>query len=895
MSIAAVPMLKFKIDLANPKPPGAVQSFNLNNYDAINCCFTIYDKGEYIHWGSNYQVSASVTINNLLVDDNIAGVIDPEEGNDIIFCLDKKNLNLFPGVMAIQISIKNVGDTADVFTPPHPVYVRVTADISESAEISPESIGNLKNAIDRIENIEQNEDNKLDNENNVIGTNHIQNGAVAAEKLAQSVLNTINGKADKTDKVFKAAHMGVLMPALRGGFPDFSTSDKTLTLRQGTQLMLEGIESSEQVKELAPNGDTTIYCNSISSSAIKIYYNLQDEEFNVLEYNGVPTANDILICAIRDVSRYSSPDNGISISCAYTIDGKLFGVNLADYIANNSITEAQLSTAYKQAVQNSINALSVSFQNVVNGLNTNINAVKKLSLTNLIKGATFAFGSVANSTGAETVADNRICSGFINVADAQVLECSITSGYKYAITCYDSQKAFAAGTAGGLYWVSLNYQTAERTIPLHPAVKYIRVTISDSSDSTNITLDDSNKIKVLADYSQYRRFHFLNNYQGKLQESIIPHDVWSNGVTDGSTFASDSTRIFSGLIELPKSGTIKISTTAGYKANYVVFDENMTRIKAVGYDTLNSVEIGNNYKWLVIAVKIESDSNVDISPNEGINCTISYIPNVQLDDYAKDISVINSCVKSIAHRGLSDSAPENTLEAYRAARKAGFIYAETDVAFTNDDVPVLLHDSSINRTARNADGSALSSTINIVDITYAQSQNYDFGIWKGAAFAGTKIPKFEDFIKLCRNIGMKPCIELKPNATTTAQVQNLVEIVRSCGMLTNVIWTSFEPALLAAVKTEDETACLGMNVDGAVTSGYVSLVQSLQNGKNQVIMLGSASATSTEINLCKSANIPFEVGVCDTIAAITALDPYISGIWSNKLHAGKVLYENSMT
>lgn len=487
----------------------------------------------------------------------------------------------------------------------------------------------------RLNTVEQELGNKLDDKTDVIKTNHIQNGAVTIDKLSdgykQSIQNSLDNKVPLTDKIARIEPLASLIIGLDGvthkRYPELDTTNKVLTIPKAMMLIMR----NGQNINLAPSGAITVSYSNVSGSSIKVLYNLNTNTFNAVGTNYVAGNNEVLICTIRDSSPFGFTDHGMSISVPYIIDGKLFGENLTDYIPNDSITESKLSTAYKQSVQSSVDGLATSFQNIVNGLSTNINAVKKMSLTNLIKGATFAFGSVANSTGAETAADNRICSGFINVADVQVLKCSITSGYKYAITCYDSQKAFAAGTAGGLYWVPLNYQTAERTIPLHPAVKYIRVTISDNSNSTNITLDDSNKIKILADYSQYRRFQFLNNYQGKLQESIIPHDVWSNGITDGSTFASDSTRIFSGLIELPKSGTIKISTTAGYKANYVVFDENMTRIKAVGYDTLNSIEIGNNYKWLVIAIKIDSANNVDISPNEGSNCTISYVPtdNVQ--------------------------------------------------------------------------------------------------------------------------------------------------------------------------------------------------------------------------------------------------------------------------
>lgn len=537
MSIAAVPMLKFKIDLANPKPPGAVQSFNLNNYDAINCCFTIYDKGEYIHWGSNYQVSASVTINNLLVDDNIAGVIDPEEGNDIIFCLDKKNLNLFPGIMAIQISIKNVGDTADVFTPPHPVYVRVTADISESAEVSPESIGNLKNAIDRIENIEQNEDNKLDDENNVIGTNHIQNGAVTGEKLSDEY------KAGVTEEIEEA-------------IDDYYDTNIAATLStQSTALTNHSTRLSTVEQEL---------------------------------------------------------------------DGKLDDASNAvqtNHIQNGAITADKLA----QSVQNSIDEINA----YASRINSNVDSLKKISLFNLIKSATFEKGTLNN--GVEAVSTTRIRSAFINISDVRSLQVSANSGYKYCLHFYDSNGTFVSSSFGNIYWHWVDWQTESYFIPILPAVKYVRIVISDTSNSENITLNDSSKIKVMADYSEYRRFQFLNNYCGKLQESEISQENWVNAATNENGLDYNSVRICSGLIELPESGTININTATGYEACYVVYNENMTRIKATEYSTSCTAEIGNNYKWIVVFVKADSGSNVDISPSAGSNCTISYVPtdNVQ--------------------------------------------------------------------------------------------------------------------------------------------------------------------------------------------------------------------------------------------------------------------------
>ncbi len=52
----------------------------------------------------------------------------------------------------------------------------------------------------------------------------------------------------------------------------------------------------------------------------------------------------------------------------------------------------------------------------------------------------------------------------------------------------------------------------------------------------------------------------------------------------------------------------------------------------------------------------------------------------------------------IAHRGYAKRYPENTLVALEAAFEAGADCVEFDVQFTNDGVPVLLHDANLKRT-----------------------------------------------------------------------------------------------------------------------------------------------------------------------------------------------------
>ena len=53
-----------------------------------------------------------------------------------------------------------------------------------------------------------------------------------------------------------------------------------------------------------------------------------------------------------------------------------------------------------------------------------------------------------------------------------------------------------------------------------------------------------------------------------------------------------------------------------------------------------------------------------------------------------------------AHRGARADAPENTLEAFRLARRLGAMALESDVWLTSDGVPVLDHDGVVGKVRR---------------------------------------------------------------------------------------------------------------------------------------------------------------------------------------------------
>lgn len=253
-------------------------------------------------------------------------------------------------------------------------------------------------------------------------------------------------------------------------------------------------------------------------------------------------------------------------------------------------------------------------------------------------------------------------------------------------------------------------------------------------------------------------------------------------------------------------------------------------------------------------------------------------------------------ILGINHRGYNTVAPENTLPAFVLSKTNGFNYVEADVSFTSDGVAVLLHDDTINRTARTADGAELTDSVSIASITYEQALTYDFGIWKGASYAGTPIPTFEDFIVLCKNLGLHPYIEFKTTgAYTEAQIRGVIDTVKACGMKGKVTYISFSSTFLTYVKNYDATARLGY-IASSTGAGTMSVIRSLSTGKNDIFIdLSTGVMTDDAVENCISSGVPLEVWTVDRESVILDLHPYISGVTSNTLVAGKVLYDANIT
>ena len=93
-----------------------------------------------------------------------------------------------------------------------------------------------------------------------------------------------------------------------------------------------------------------------------------------------------------------------------------------------------------------------------------------------------------------------------------------------------------------------------------------------------------------------------------------------------------------------------------------------------------------------------------------------------------------------AHRGASVTHPENTLAAFRESIWQGAQQIEFDVDSSLDGVPVVMHDTYVDRTT-NGSGPVTS-------LTLAQLKSLDAGSWKGPQFTNERIPTLAETLAI---------------------------------------------------------------------------------------------------------------------------------------------------
>ena len=215
-----------------------------------------------------------------------------------------------------------------------------------------------------------------------------------------------------------------------------------------------------------------------------------------------------------------------------------------------------------------------------------------------------------------------------------------------------------------------------------------------------------------------------------------------------------------------------------------------------------------------------------------------------------------------AHRGLSTDFPENTLPAFQGAVDYGFKFIELDPNFTKDQQCILMHDGTINRTCRKADGSSVGEAkISINAITYEELCTYDAGLFKGSKFKGTKVPLLSEVADLVEGTGVALKLDNKIWNYTDEQLEIIFKLAESSKADIGFTCKSMQQVERVAARLPKAT----IHYDGPISKAALDALDMFNEGRELYIWVGISAATAK---------------ICDMVKEVGHL-----GLWTLKTEA----------
>lgn len=301
-------------------------------------------------------------------------------------------------------------------------------------------------------------------------------------------------------------------------------------------------------------------------------------------------------------------------------------------------------------------------------------------------------------------------------------------------------------------------------------------------------------------------------------------------------------------------------------------------------------------------------SNEAFKPNSGGGSQPS--GTTQTVVLPKDHTRDDKVMRGIAHQGYHVTERANSLAAFRAAAKEGWRYVETDTYMTSDGKFIVSHDPYLptgwtNGTTTTAQGSYKYEEHTLAEILAFHGPNNE------------KTDTLEEFCKTCKECGLHPYIEIKqgkmadPNTLDTTNPRysgkgyciKILDIVNRCGLRGNATFIASVPYTLLLMARVDQSYRYGIvyfyqlkNSDSNWTT-VLSKIDEYNNDANaskaylfldaNINNLKVADANAVDTLALK--NCALEVWTAVTKDDLDNLDPYVTGVTSDNIHAGEIL------
>ena len=275
----------------------------------------------------------------------------------------------------------------------------------------------------------------------------------------------------------------------------------------------------------------------------------------------------------------------------------------------------------------------------------------------------------------------------------------------------------------------------------------------------------------------------------------------------------------------------------------------------------------------------------------------------------KDHTRDDKVMRGIAHQGYHVTERANSLAAFMAAAKEGWRYVETDTYMTTDGKFIVSHDPYLptgwtNGTVTTTQGSYKYEEHTLAEILAFHGPNNE------------KTDTLEQFCKTCKECGLHPYIELKQgkmadtNTLDTNPRYNgkgygvkVLDIVNRYGLRGNATFIASVPFTLLRMAREDQSYRYGIVYFGQLKNSdtaWATVLSKIDEYNNDAVASKAYLFLDANINNLKVAdadavdklvqkNCALEVWTATTKDDLDNLDPYVTGVTSDNIHAGEIL------
>ena len=335
-----------------------------------------------------------------------------------------------------------------------------------------------------------------------------------------------------------------------------------------------------------------------------------------------------------------------------------------------------------------------------------------------------------------------------------------------------------------------------------------------------------------------------NNYNYSKLIEYLPYKgtFVRGGEAAGQVYPAQTYRIMNDEIVSYPDRTILTVVKDGYRFCVARFDSEGTYVSTSGWIYGSTVMLPNEKFKISIAKVTETPSIpadiVEFSQAVMVNSVAEILHQHDILSPFNKPFMGSSRIKIASHRGWHDETTifQNTVKAFEAAgvRKSWGI--ETDIRETTDHHFVLMHDDDVSTTT---DG-----TGNVSSMTYSQIEAL-----KITNDPTQHVPTLEEYLGICKTYGCVPFMEIKGIQSAETSVANILNIVKSFGLLENCVIIAAAYIIGYVRSVSEDVTCVTVIDSG---HSYATMKSQLQTYRNVGYSFDAWSGNLTAENVADS-------------------------------------------